>query len=77
VTVVLPAWMTETGPLPILERPQQPRVPAGSPGGGRFASYAELPPPPPRKAVVRRALPDVPIDVVWTCCPNCVPGDQW
>jgi hypothetical protein len=69
--VRLPAWMTETGPLPILDRPEQPRDVAG-----RFASYAELPPPPPPRPVVRALLPDVPSSVVAVCCPECVYGVQ-
>ena len=72
MTAVLPSWMTETGPLPILERPamQQPRDAAG-----RFASYAELPEPRPR-FTVRRFHPDVSTSVVASCCPECVYGDQ-
>lgn len=65
---VQPAWMFETGPLPILDRPTQPRD-----SGGRFASYAELPEPAAR---IYQLSPDVPTSVVAVCCPECVYGPQ-
>ena len=64
--VRLPSWMTETGPLPILERLEQPRD-----AGGRFATYAELPVP----SRTWRLAPSVPTSVVAVCCPECVYGD--
>lgn len=74
--VRLPAWMTETGPLPIMDRP---RIPAGSPEGGRFARYAELPTPPAPRPVIRQ-LPEfagqVALGVVAVCCAECVYGVQ-
>ena len=71
--VRLPAWMTETGPLPIMDRPATELYVRD---GSRFVRYAELPPPPPPRPVVRALLPDVPASVVSVCCPECVYGPR-
>lgn len=59
MTATLPRWMTDTGPLPIFERPQQPRDAAG-----RFAELPPPPAPPVRReangAVLIADNPDVP-----------------
>lgn len=74
ITPSSPAWMTDTGPLPILDRPAKLYVRDGS----RFVEYAELPAPAAPAGRVRQALecPEVPTSVVAVCCPECVYGAQ-
>jgi len=71
--VRLPTWMTETGPLPIVERPAAELYVRD---GSRFVRYAELPAPPAPRHTVRRLDQDVPESVVSVCCPECVYGVQ-